>query len=97
MHLAVAQGAKKNETFVSYVDYLDEKHFIPPGAHAWVDHIRKKGNEANHHIVIMSKDEAEELMAASEMLLKNIYEYPAKVNKSAAAAGSTVISPTAPE
>jgi len=47
----------------------------------WVDHIRKKGNEANHEIIIVEKDDATELLSFVEMLLKVIYEFPARMIK----------------
>ena len=81
MNIAVAQEAKENENFAFYVDYLAKKHFIPPGAQVWVDHIRLKGNEANHEINLMKKEDAEELLAFLEMLLKMIYEFPATAKK----------------
>jgi len=81
MNLGVAQGAKAGESFIAYVEYLANKGFVPPNGKAWVDHIRKKGNEANHEIVLMGKDDAEELIAFIEMLLKFIYEFPNRVPK----------------
>ena len=47
MHIAVSKGAKEGENFWFYVEYLANKHYIPPDAKDWVDHIRKKGNETN--------------------------------------------------
>ena len=44
-----------------------------------MDYIRQKGNEANHEIVIMDRPEAEELLVFSSMLLKFIYEFPARM------------------
>jgi hypothetical protein len=44
-----------------------------------VDYIRTKGNEANHEITIMSDEDAKDLITFSEMLLKFVYEFPAKV------------------
>jgi hypothetical protein len=81
MHVAVSKGAEEGESFVHYVNFLAEKHYVPPDAKEWVDHIRKKANEANHEIVIMPKEEAEELLAFCEMLLKVIYEFPSAVKK----------------
>ena len=81
MHIAVSKGAKPGESFAYYVDYLGENHFVPPDAKAWIDHIRKKGNEANHEINIMTREDAEELLSFSEMLLRIIYEFPARVAK----------------
>lgn len=79
MNIAVAQGAKEGETFVKYVEYLAGKGYVPPNGQGWVDHIRKKGNEANHEIVLMSKTDADELILFIEMLLKFIYEFPNKI------------------
>ncbi|MBN1271127.1 MAG: DUF4145 domain-containing protein [Candidatus Aminicenantes bacterium] len=81
MHVAVSKGAKLGESFAFYVTYLAEKNFVPPDAMGWIDHIRKKGNEANHEITIMKKDDAEELLSFTEMLLRIIYEFPAMVAK----------------
>ena len=79
MHIAVEQGAKEGESFVAYVDYLATKGYVPPNGKGWVDHIRRKGNEANHEIVLMTKKDAEELISFLEMLLKFIYEFPSRV------------------
>ncbi len=81
MNIAVAQGAAAGEPFVAYVEFLAAKGFVPPNGRAWVDHIRKKGNEATHEIVLMSKADAEELISFAEMLLKFIYEFPNRVPK----------------
>jgi hypothetical protein len=41
-----------------------------------VDHIRKKGNEANHEIVMMSARDAEEVVTFTQMMLTFVYELP---------------------
>ncbi|MHB8579036.1 MAG: DUF4145 domain-containing protein [Ignavibacteriaceae bacterium] len=81
MHISVSKGAEPNKSFAHYVNYLSDNHYVPPGAQIWVDHIREKGNEANHEISIMSPEEAKELLDFCEMLLKIIYEFPANVKK----------------
>jgi uncharacterized protein DUF4145 len=81
MHIAVAKGAPTGKNFVTYVKYLSDNHFVPPDARDWVDHIRQRGNEANHEIVLMDPDDAEELISFSEMLLKVIYQFPAAVKR----------------
>ncbi|MFA4835849.1 MAG: DUF4145 domain-containing protein [Dehalococcoidia bacterium] len=81
MHIAVAKGATSGQTFVAYVDYLAANHYISPDAKEWVDHIRTKGNEANHEITIMTQDDAKDLLAFCEMLLKTIFEFPAIIRK----------------
>lgn len=81
MHIAIAKGAPIGESFASYVEFLSQNHYVPPGAQTWIDHIRKKGNEANHEIIIMNPDDAKELIDFCGMLLKIIYEFPASVQK----------------
>jgi hypothetical protein len=80
MNTAVAKGAKPNQNFVEYVDYLASNGYIPPDAKPWVDHIRTMGNEATHDIPQVSAADAEELFALVEMLMKLVYELPARVN-----------------
>jgi hypothetical protein len=78
MNIAVDKGAPANQNFIDYINYFETKGYIPPGSKGWVDHIRTKGNEANHEIKLMTQAEAEELISFVEMLLRFIYEYPAK-------------------
>jgi hypothetical protein len=75
-HIAVDQGATSNLSFQEYVDYLAAKGYVPPNCKPLVDHIRTKGNEANHEIVLMKEDDAKELVSFLELLLKFIYEFP---------------------
>jgi hypothetical protein len=79
MNIAVNHGAKEGGSFVSYVEHLANSGFVPPNGRGWVDHIRKKGNEATHEIALMSNLDAEELISFAEMLLKFIYEFPNRV------------------
>ncbi|SDI57287.1 DUF4145 domain-containing protein [Desulfosporosinus hippei] len=81
MNIAVSRGAKEGLKFIQYVEYLAQGGFIPPDAKEWVDHIRKKGNEATHEIAIMTKQDAEDLIDFVEMLLKIIYTFPATIKK----------------
>lgn len=79
MHIAVEKGAKPGESFKKYVEYLAAKGYIPPDGKEWVDHIKDKGNEANHEIVLMSQEEAKDLITFLQMLLLFIYDFPNKV------------------
>ncbi len=79
MHIAVDKGADEGKRFIEYVEYLSNAGYIPPDGKEWVDHIRSKGNEANHEIVIMSKGDALDLITFIEMLLKFIYEFPSRI------------------
>lgn len=83
MNIAVSKGAKENLKFVQYVKFLSDNNFVPPDGKGWVDHIKNKGNDANHKIEIVSKEDGEELLYFTEMLLTFIYAVPARFKKSA--------------
>lgn len=76
MYISLYGGAEEDLKFVEYVNFLADEGFIPPNGKVWVDHIRKKGNEANHEIRLMDKKDARDLIIFVEMLLKFIYEFP---------------------
>ena len=78
MNLAVTAGADEGKTFAEYVDHLASSGYVPPNGKAWVDRIRVTGNEATHEIAVKSQEDAEKLIAFAEMLLKFVYEFPAK-------------------
>lgn len=80
MHIGHDKGAK-GANFFEYVNFLHEKHYIPPDSEGWVHYIRQKGNEANHEIVIADRDEAIGLLVLTEMLMRIIYELPSRVPK----------------
>ena len=79
MNIAVEQAAPEGLKFIEYVTYLSDKGYVPPNGKHWVDHIRKKGNEATHEIALMAEGDARELLGFIEMLLRFIYEFPKMV------------------
>jgi Domain of unknown function (DUF4145) len=79
MHIAVEKQAESGKSFMFYVEYLAGKGYVPPEGKGRVDHIRNKGNEANHEIKIISPEDAAELITFLEMLLKFVYEFPARI------------------
>ncbi|MBX7277461.1 DUF4145 domain-containing protein [Pseudomonas sp. ERGC3:05] len=81
MNISVQEGADEGKSFIFYIDFLADKGFIPPNGRAWVDHIRKKGNEATHEIALMTSVDASELVTFTEMLLKFIYEFPGAMSQ----------------
>jgi hypothetical protein len=87
MHIAVEKGAAKDKSFQFYVEYLASAGYVPPDGKGWVDHIRAKGNEATHEIVVTQEADAKELLSFLEMLLRFVYEFPARIPKPPAAAG----------
>ena len=79
MHIAVERGAGENLRFVQYVDYLLESGLVAPTAKAWVARIKDKGNEANHEVHAVTQTDATEMMDFTGMLLKTVYEFPARL------------------
>ena len=55
MNVAVFLRAPQNQSFAQYVDYMASQGYVPPNGRPWVDHIRSKGNEANHEIPLLRK------------------------------------------
>jgi hypothetical protein len=78
MHLAVSKGAKEGDTFKSYVEYLAANGHITAGSKPWVEQIKVVGNEANHEVKMMKKEDAQNLLKFCEMLLITIFQYPAE-------------------
>jgi hypothetical protein len=76
MNIAVSRGAKAGESFQSYVNHLAESGIVTNGMTEWVNEIRELGNDANHEIAVMTRDQAEGLLTFVAMLLKVVYEYP---------------------
>lgn len=85
MNVAASQGADPGQTFQHYVQWLERNGYVPPKAREWVDHIRKKGNEATHEIPGIDRKDAEEIITFAEMILKMVFDYPARAK---AATGS---------
>ena len=79
MHIAVEKGAEENQTFMDYVEWLQQNNYLPPDGVSWVDYIRQKGNEANHEIILMEKEDAESLITFLGIFLKFVYEFPASL------------------
>lgn len=76
MNISVSLGASEGLKFIEYITYLSDKGYVPPNGKHWVDHIRKKGNEATHEIALMTEADARELLQFIEMLLRFIFEFP---------------------
>ncbi len=79
IHIALEKGATVGRDFTTYVEYLIYNHYAPLGNKPWVEKISKIGNEADHEIKPVSSKEAKELVNFVEMLLKFVYEFPAKI------------------
>jgi hypothetical protein len=79
-NIALDKGAAVGRDFTAYVEYLIYNHYAPPGNKSWVEKISRIGNEETHEIKAVSSKEAKELVSFVEMLLRFIYEFPAKIS-----------------
>jgi hypothetical protein len=81
MNLAVQHGAVEGKSFLDYIEFLNEKGYVPPNGKGWVDRIRTKGNEATHEIRLIEENEATQILKFTEMLLKLAYEFPSMLGE----------------
>jgi hypothetical protein len=79
MHVAISKGAKEKQNFEYYVNYISDNDIIPKHTKPWVDSIRDAGNETNHEVKSNTEEEASEIIEFLGMLLKLVYQYPAKM------------------
>lgn len=79
MHVAVQQGAAPGLTFQHYVKWLIDEHYVPRGSENWLDYIRSRGNEANHEITVIARDDSLGVLRFTEALLQSVYELPSAV------------------
>lgn len=75
MHIAVEGGAEEGKSFVEYINYLCDNHFVPPRSRNKADSVRTLGNNANHKIENRTQEEAQNCFEFIELLLKVNYEF----------------------
>ena len=73
MHVAVEQGAKEGERFVTYVQFLKDKGVVGRPQHKILNRIKDAGNEENHQIKRSEKDEANDLLDVVTHLIEGVY------------------------
>ena len=81
MSVAVNKGAKKNQTFESYVDYLKNNGYITVSLKDMADTIRKNGNESTHEIRQPDSERSEYTLEFTAQVLRSVYEIAAKFSK----------------
>ena len=76
MNVSVEKGAKEGLRFAEYVEWLVDEGYAPKGSEGWVKYIKDRGNDANHEIVPMAKEDATGVLRFTEQLLRNMFELP---------------------
>ena len=74
MYIGVDKGAPEGQSFVSYLDYLEQQGFITPTIKEWADRIRKFGNLSTHDLTPPDKSRSEATFKFTMVLLRIIYE-----------------------
>jgi hypothetical protein len=95
MHVAVEKGAKPNLNFKQYVQWLISEHHAPRSAEPWVDYIRDRANDANHEILVMTKEDATAVLLFTEALLRNVYELPFLIPQTSRTTDEVEVNPEA--
>ena len=75
MYIAVEAGAKEGESFAFYVEYLIEEGVVGKKGKDWLERVRKVGNQANHKLVPITKEDAETVLRFVAYVLKFNYEF----------------------
>lgn len=75
-NIAVEQGDTPGKGFVDYVTYLQNNCLPPKTNNAWVDKIRRLGNDSTHKLKIATKEDAELAIKFIIAILRNVYDFP---------------------
>ncbi|MGB7323630.1 MAG: DUF4145 domain-containing protein [Rubripirellula sp.] len=76
MVCACNEGAAEGLSFVKYVDYIVDNVLPLPKAKASIDAIRTIGNDANHSVAFVSRNDAMRAMSIVTYLLNSVYSLP---------------------
>lgn len=76
MATACKEGDTDGKQFAPYVDFITGTVLTFPKAKESIDRIRKIGNEANHSLQFVSRDDAKRAMDIVTYMLNTIYSLP---------------------
>ncbi len=81
MHVGVDKGAEEGQSFISYLDYLEEQGYITPIIKEWADLIREIGNQSTHELIPPDENRTKATLMFTMELLRIIYEMQHVANK----------------
>ncbi|MCZ4563558.1 DUF4145 domain-containing protein [Rhodococcus sp. IEGM 1401] len=82
MHMAVTEGLPEKDdkdrapNFFQCIDHLQSEGVITKRNRKWVDRIKDIGNEANHDLASIDKEQATTVATFTRQLLHEVYELP---------------------
>lgn len=88
-HIAVAHGLPEKldngraPNFYAALNHLEEEGVFTKRMRPWVDRVKDVGNEVNHELVVVTKDEAMDVAEFTRQLIHLAYELPAMIGTEA--------------
>ncbi len=79
MHLAVSNGAKENQGFTYYAQFLSDEGVVGKPFADVLEHIKDQGNKENHELEVRSQEDAALILKLVEFLLRSVYELPGMI------------------
>lgn len=76
MHVCIEEWAEEGKNFTFYVDFLLQNGYLPTQKNNWTDKIRTSGNNMNHKNIIWDKENAENILQFTQLILQLMYEFP---------------------
>ena len=76
MVCACHEGEDDGKSFVAYVEFITNQVLTFPKAKPAINAIRSIGNDANHEVQFVSRDDAHRAMKIVTYLLNTIYSFP---------------------
>jgi len=74
MYIGANKGAPEGQSFVSYLNFLEQEGYITPTIKTWADRIRQFGNMSTHELTPPDKSRTEATFRFTMVLLRIIYE-----------------------
>ena len=76
MVIAVREGATDGKSFVEYVKFIMDGDLVNAKSKEAIDRIRTIGNDANHQVKIVSREDARRALSITTYMLNAIYALP---------------------
>ncbi|HLO98472.1 MAG TPA: DUF4145 domain-containing protein [Fimbriimonas sp.] len=71
-------GTKRDDTFQNHLKALYDSELLAKGQRDWIDSIKDSAGKGIHDLEIIKRDEAESIFEFTQMMLKIMYDYPAR-------------------
>ncbi len=76
MVCACHEGDEEGKKFVQYVDFITDRVLVFPRAKDAIKRIKDIGNDANHEVCFVSREDAERALSIVRYMLTTVYSLP---------------------